>query len=160
VTEPASVPLFKESELGDLEAGHPVVFVSIDNSDDRLPQIQWSNFCVSVRSVIYRYASVVLGWWLSPVEDQWQNACACFEIRADLTPALKMGLRSLASLYGQDRIVWADATTAWLRPSDGLIDEAEDPAHLRPGVVYPGGGWISGPMRSPGDAGSSRRDPS
>lgn len=83
------------------------VYVSIGNSDDKLPQVEWSSLHSAAEQVIRRAAHRMHGAWVSQSTDPWQNACWCFEIAE---PAWLRGqLRNLALAYQQDSIAWAEA---------------------------------------------------
>ncbi len=91
------------------------VYVSIGNSDDKLPQADWATFHREVDALIRRAARAVHGAWTSPSADPWQNACWCIEVSsdpdADYDKAgwLRGQLANLAKAYGQDSVAWAEA---------------------------------------------------
>ncbi len=93
------------------------VYVSIGNSDDRLTQARWSSLTVELHNVAAEYASETHGFWYSAPGVMWQNACMCIEIPPANVEAAQRELRRLAAEYGQDSIVWAEATTTFLEPS-------------------------------------------
>lgn len=88
-------------------------YISIGNSDDKLPQAEWATFHAAVDGVIRRAAHRVHGAWLSPSADPWQNACWCIEIEDAPgflgTNWLRGQLANLAKAYEQDSIAWAEA---------------------------------------------------
>lgn len=100
------------------------VYVSIGNSDDKLPQADWASFHTGVDAVIRRAAHQVHGAWVSPSTDPWQNACWCIVLdpnaymdRAEDIDWLRVQLANLAKAYDQDSIAWAEApTTEFLGP--------------------------------------------
>lgn len=98
-------------------SGPVTVYVSIGNSDDKLTQQQWSCFWELVTSAVREDAQQVYGDWLSLPSAPYQNACIAFSIERHLISVLKAELRSLAALYGQDSIAWAEASTEFLEPS-------------------------------------------
>jgi len=90
------------------------VYVSIGNSDDKLTQREWCSFVAEVEEEIEALARQIHGMWFSRPDAAWQNACWCFEPPAD-TRELKEDLAGIASLYRQDSIAWAEATTTFLK---------------------------------------------
>jgi hypothetical protein len=102
-----------------------IVYVTIGNSDDKLDQGQWSNYCTAVDRV-FEYAaryvgSTVHGRWYSLPNEPWQNACWCIEFADgmdDIIGQYRAELTRLAGTFRQDSIAWAEATTTFLEPSD------------------------------------------
>lgn len=92
------------------------VYVSIGNSDDRLPQGVWASFCQLLRAELDRAEAHVHGEWYSLPMSAWQNACWCVEIHADRSENLRERLRLLARTFGQDAITWAEAMVEMLAP--------------------------------------------
>jgi len=97
-----------------------IVYISIGNSDDKLPQADWAMFHSAVDGVIRRVGRRVHGAWVSPSTDPWQNACWCVELDEDAVGDavwLRGQLANLAVAYQQDSIAWAEApTTDFLGP--------------------------------------------
>ena len=83
------------------------IYVSIGNSDDKLSQADWAQYCRSVTAVIYGLASHIHGEWYSLPNEPFQNAAICFVIREDWTPAVKESLKERRKRYKQDSIAWA-----------------------------------------------------
>lgn len=92
------------------------VYVSYGNSDDKLTQKEWSDLCIKVHMAVNSWGSEVHGVWTSHADASYQNACICFDIREGVwAQELKSRLMQLATDYRQDSIVWAEATTTFLR---------------------------------------------
>jgi hypothetical protein len=101
-----------------------VVYISVGNSDDKLPQARWATFVREVRRAVGQTGSYdggqVHGDWYSSPTAQWQNACWCLQLPDDplATKALRTYLSQLAAEYGQDSIAWAPAAqTEFLQPA-------------------------------------------
>jgi hypothetical protein len=92
------------------------VYVSIGNSDDKLPQARWHEFWVEFRRTVVHHASQVHGEWLSIGCAPYQNACICLELPAGNANGLKIDLATLAAEFGQDSIAWAEARTVFIKP--------------------------------------------
>ena len=95
-----------------------IVYISIGNSDDKLSQTEWSAFHGSVAAVIRRGSGRIIGAWVSPSTDPWQNACWCVEVADQMRDWLRGRLANHALAYEQDSIAWAEApTTDFLGPT-------------------------------------------
>ena len=113
--------------LGSREA-EVTVYISIGNSDDKLTQREWASFVGEVdSSVRWHSQGTVHGFWLSPSNVPWQNACWCVEYEfagdedtwTEQAEEQKVWLQRLAAKYRQDSIAWAVAETEFLRGTDG-----------------------------------------
>jgi hypothetical protein len=87
------------------------VYVSIGNSDDKLPQAVWARFWRSVRSTLAVYAINTHGEWLSSPTERYQNACWCIDLADDVVATVKARLANTAAQYDQDSIAWAEVTS-------------------------------------------------
>lgn len=85
-----------------------IVYVSIGNSDDKLTQRQWAEFCADVDNAVDSMAHAVHGAWFSLSDSMWQNACWCFEPDKDRIGILKRYLAQTAKRYSQDSVAWAE----------------------------------------------------
>lgn len=94
------------------------VVVAIGNSDDRLPQRDWSAFWDGVDIAVRKLATHVYGSWLSPGAAEFQNAAWAFDVRLGDDLALRRRLRALARTYGQDSVAWLAGRTEFLAPDD------------------------------------------
>lgn len=98
------------------------VYVSIGNSDDKLPQAQWFGFWATTDAFVQLLARTVHGAWLSASNSQYQNAAWCFEIEgnwegSDDEDDLRAALCRQAHRFGQDSITWAEVPVVeFLKP--------------------------------------------
>jgi hypothetical protein len=101
------------------------VYISIENSDDKLTQLEWHEFADDVDQAVRnaaRYAGTqVHGRWYSLPTEPWQNACWCIDFADDLSDdsadaklTLRRTLARLARQYRQDSIAWASAKTEFI----------------------------------------------
>lgn len=92
------------------------VYISIGNSDDKLPQKEWTQFIVAILARIKPLASAAHGEWFSAPQAPWQNACWCLEFPDD--PAVLTEVREvLAEIrdeFRQDSIAFAIAETEFI----------------------------------------------
>lgn len=93
------------------------VYISIGNSDDKLTQADWAQFCTDVSSLDYIFELTRHGNWYSNTASRFQNACFCFEIDDDDDlPAIKDCLVALSMKYNQESIAFAIAKVEFLTP--------------------------------------------
>lgn len=106
------------------------VYVSIGNSDDKLPQKRWKEFQKDleklVQDLFFLEELKVYGIWHSSPVSQFQNMClAVGELTEETSEALKASLAILAKEYDQDSIAWAEVlATEFVRPAQ--IHNPED----------------------------------
>lgn len=93
------------------------VYISIGNSDDKLPQAHWATYAAEVQSAVRRAASQFHGEWASLPFSGYQNACFCIEVHPDRAKLLRVKLANLAEDYKQDSIAWAVAETEFIGPA-------------------------------------------
>ncbi|MEV4806787.1 hypothetical protein AB0K18_42905 [Nonomuraea sp. NPDC049421] len=107
-------------QQGVIRPGDPIgartVYVSIGNSDDKLPQAEWADFVTQVGYLMHKYCRVMHGFWLSPSDWRWQNACWCIEVTPATAAQLRAQLSDLCRRFRQDSIAWAEATTDFINP--------------------------------------------
>lgn len=87
------------------------VYITLGNSDDKLPQNEWAHFVAAVRGVLRDEASVMHGEWFSLPDSPWQNVCWCVEVPEQLLARTRYRIGKLAPEYRQDSIAWAEAPT-------------------------------------------------
>lgn len=84
------------------------VYISIGNSDDKLTQAEWAQFCIDMAAEVISLASVTRGAWFSNPVGPWQNACWCVDFSgSDVVAEAKEICAQLARKYRQDSIAWA-----------------------------------------------------
>lgn len=91
-----------------------IVYISIGNSDDKLTQIEWSQYCVEmitrVVSIGYKH-----GEWYSVPYSAYQNACWCVEFTtgSSIIEAREVSTE-IRKKYRQGSIAWAVAQTEFI----------------------------------------------
>jgi hypothetical protein len=83
-------------------------YVSIGNSDDKLPQQDWARFAGLVVGRVRRAAREVFGVWWSAPDVPFQNACVGFSLHSTEVIALQNELTELRREYAQNSIAWAE----------------------------------------------------
>ena len=90
------------------------VHVSVGNSDDRLTQRAWANFCAAVDAAVATHADSVHGAFHSLPNGPWQSACWGFEAREPSRSILRAELARLGREYDQHSVAWNESTTETL----------------------------------------------
>lgn len=77
------------------------VYVSINNTDDRLSQGRWAMFHMDMGRNIQAYGGQILGEWFSHVVAMWQTACWKIDVPPMSVPQLKAVLAGIARAYDE-----------------------------------------------------------
>lgn len=102
---------------------------AVGNSDDKLPQDEWSQYLTDVQLLVDRVSGMTTGVQVqfagySAPTAPWQNALWAVQLPTDTDRArarlvLRGELRKLAVRYGQDSIAWWDSErTEFLGPAE------------------------------------------
>lgn len=83
------------------------VYISIDNSYDKLTQNEWAHYVALVREAIRNLAFRQHSEWFSSGDSPWQNACWCVEVQPVMVDDLKARLAREAKAFNQNSIAWA-----------------------------------------------------
>jgi hypothetical protein len=81
------------------------VCIQIGNSDDKLTQKEWSDFCAEVVSACGDCGVVHFSGGPS-THMPWQNFCVCVEIAFYNIAVLKQNIACIRKRYGQDSVAW------------------------------------------------------
>lgn len=99
------------------------IYVAIGNSDDRLPQWQWSEFVSEVYALVRKWSRCIHFGGCSPSAAAYQNFAWVFEIETDAEATLavagaalpdsaderlRQDLLEAAVRFRQDAIVWGE----------------------------------------------------
>lgn len=90
------------------------IVIQIGNSDDKLTQKEWSEFCNQTRWEIERFAKTIHFSGFSLPSDPWQNACFVFELKDDVLKHLSINLKTIRQKYGQDSIALTEGSTIFI----------------------------------------------
>lgn len=88
------------------------VTVAIGNSDNKLPQSQWSQYCIDVAYVVKNHTSHVYAECYSLPNSAWQNAVFLFGATDAALGYLRWRLADLAKQYSQESIAMSVAEGA------------------------------------------------
>lgn len=90
------------------------VFVTIGNTDNKLSQLDWAEFCGKTDEVVREHALQMWGEFYALSNAPWQNACWSFDIDIQDVEAAQADLRALAADFEQDSILWSKAENTFL----------------------------------------------
>jgi hypothetical protein len=92
------------------------VTIQIGNSDDKLTQLEWSNFVDMVDKAICGFRGVPHFAGGSATEKPWQNYCFVFELDEDplITKSFQRQLKDLRAQYKQDSVAWVEGITLFV----------------------------------------------
>ena len=96
-----------------------IAVVQIGNSDDKLTQEEWSQFCASTHSTVFSraYQQRIHFYGFAPSDAPWQNACWVFELSTnpEVTSDLHNALAVVARNYRQDSIALTIGETTFVK---------------------------------------------
>jgi len=92
------------------------VTLQIGNSDDKLTQLEWSNFIDTIDKAISIFKGVPHFAGGSASEKPWQNYCFVFELDDDplVTKSFQRQLKDIRVQYRQDSVVWVDGVNLFV----------------------------------------------
>lgn len=96
--------------------GSRYVYISIGNSDNKLTQVEWSEFCLTI-SCSLKIFSHFHGVWFSLPDSPFQNACWCVTIPENSVEEVRTDLKLLCRQFNQDSIAWAEAEYSEITPN-------------------------------------------
>ncbi len=86
--------------------------IMIGNSDDRLTQAQWSEFCQRIDDVCRGYQKHFAA--SSDGKQPWQNACWVFDIPADMIDRFKRRIKEIRKIYRQESVAIVHGSTEFI----------------------------------------------
>lgn len=91
------------------------VVIQIDNSDDKLSQREWAQFCIKTNRLVRSHGTIHFTGFSIPAAS-YQNAGWVVEAHAADVASLVDGLRGLADEFRQDSIAITTGETEFVRP--------------------------------------------
>ena len=92
------------------------ITIQIGNSDDKLSQVRWHDFCHHMQSVLESEKIELHFSGFSYQGAPWQNACWVGVVDVDRLPSIKAALRTCAELFDQESIALTVGDTTFVRP--------------------------------------------
>lgn len=83
-----------------------ITYISIGNSDDKLTQLQWAQFCDRISVLLLGMPTH--GRWFSLPNTRFQNACWCVDVPHGVRDELLADMKQLREEFTQDSIAWAE----------------------------------------------------
>jgi nitrate/TMAO reductase-like tetraheme cytochrome c subunit len=90
------------------------VVIQIGNSDDKLSQREWKDFCNYIHKLVEEYSNQIhfsapsVGW------ADWQNCAWVFTMSNKNIRSLKINLEDVRIMFRQDSIAWTEGKTELL----------------------------------------------
>lgn len=88
------------------------ICIQIGNSDNRLSQAEWSDFCYSMSALVKKHAEQVYFHGFSQGGEPWQNACWILACRN--TDQFQQEVKSLRKKFRQHSVAWMTGQTVLL----------------------------------------------
>lgn len=85
-----------------------IICLQIGNTDDKLPQAGWHNFCSIMDAAIKVFAENIYFYGPSKGDESWQNACWVFDIPEDKAPLLMKDAKRIREIFMQESIAWME----------------------------------------------------
>lgn len=96
--------------------------IQIGNSDDKLTQGEWSQFCGEVAGMVGRLSEEIHFAGASLGTQPWQNACWVFTPRPRVGSKIDRELTELAKVYRQDSIALTVGVTEFVTPGQANLE--------------------------------------
>ena len=87
------------------------ICIQIGNTDNKLTQQEWSEYCRAIRGICEAYGVVHFAGG-SPTDAAWQNYCVCVE--TDNHIALRMLIAKRRALHQQKSVAWLQGDTEFV----------------------------------------------
>ena len=90
------------------------VAIQIGNSDDKLTQAKWANFCTKLVALAEICGEVHFAGGAA-TDKPWQNYCVVVVVStSDLFFQLRQGVVDLRIEHGQDSVAWLDGEASFI----------------------------------------------
>lgn len=91
------------------------ICIQIGNTDDKLSQKKWSEFCNGVKEICLDYVECTIHF-CAPSDGSlpWQNFCVVVEAEDDVIHWMKIDLITLRMRYNQDSIAILEGDTKFI----------------------------------------------
>ena len=108
---------FTREELEDLREGShkmKTITIQIGNTDDKLTQVEWAAYVLTVKDTILRHCKQIHFFGGSVNWDRWQNVAWVFECSEEMIDSLRKGLTADRKAFNQDSIAWTEGETDFI----------------------------------------------
>ncbi len=90
------------------------IMVSIGNSDNKLTQVEWSEFVQRVDKIIEAHHAQKHFFGGANTWAAWQNVAWLFECADYMIPSLKTALSDIRSIYRQESVAYLEGETEFI----------------------------------------------
>lgn len=90
------------------------ITLQVGNSDDKLPQSEWSAFLETLREDIRTYALEIHFAGGSETSAPWQNYAWVFNCLVEDAEILRENVTETRRFYRQDSLAWTEGETAFI----------------------------------------------
>jgi hypothetical protein len=91
------------------------ICIQIGNTDDKLTQEEWSEFCNDIKAICESYEDTIIHFCASSDGSlPWQNFCIVVEAENDVIYWMKKHLITLKVKYNQDSIAILEGDTEFI----------------------------------------------
>lgn len=90
------------------------IIIQIGNSDDRLSQIEWSEFVNEVQQAVEIFANEIHFFGASSNWMRWQNAAWILSCDESNIRGFKHDMSKLGKQFKQDSIAWSESETEFI----------------------------------------------
>lgn len=87
----------------------------IGNTDNKLTQQEWSNYCEQFNETICRFAASTFFVGAPPTTSEYQNFGVTFSIDEEHIERLKQQLQGVRLTFRQDSIAWLEGETQFIQ---------------------------------------------
>lgn len=90
------------------------VVIQIGNSDNKLSQEEWAQFCSELKSYLdsehmnFQFCASSVGW------EPWQNLALIFVCQDNEIPELRKNVTQIREKYRQDSAAWLEGVTKFI----------------------------------------------
>lgn len=88
--------------------------IQIGNTDNKLTQVFWSNFCKAIHNELIRPYIQLHFYGGAHFDAPWQNACFVFNCSDDKVDELKQIISKIGKNYNQESIAFTEGLTEFI----------------------------------------------
>ena len=90
------------------------VSLQIGNSDDKLTQLQWSDFVTVIGNIIQMHKGEIHFFATSEGSQPWQNAAWIFNVSENSLKILQKHVTETRKDFKQDSVAWLEGITVFI----------------------------------------------
>ena len=90
------------------------IFVEIGNSDGKLDQVDWADYCSDMAGLVNEWSETVLGMYYSLPHSEYQNACFHFFMDGNNFNEFEQDVSVLCNKYDQESVAVTQGDTVFV----------------------------------------------